>query len=262
MTRGGLASGVGVSLLLATGACRAREPELRLPDEPRRIAFEMKSREKTVDGCIAGASGCSYIRLDYPVIVEAPTIADVEAITATIRAFLARPLREGEEPRAISEMMDGFIQEYRDFRAREPSNDQAWFLERKAFVLHQRLIVLSLSFVERSYLGSGRRSDTVRFVNLDPRTGATLALSDVVRPEKMPALATIVEARFGEDERFGASGVELALTENFSLGEKGLTFYYNAGDVVPEELGPAEILLTYGEVEDLLAPEYRPGPET
>jgi hypothetical protein len=221
----------------------------------------MKTIEKTIDDCIAGAPGCSYIRFDYPVIVEAPALADAGAITETIQAFLTRPLREGEDPATVSGLIEGFLAEYRE-GAKDAAAGQAWFLERKAFVLHQRLIVLSLSFVERYRLGDGPHSEIVRFVNLDPRTGSTLALSDLLLPGAMPGLASIAEARFREDGRFSGPEIEFTLTENFSVGDDGLTLYYNPGDVVPADLGPAEILLRYDELDDLLAPEHRHEPET
>jgi hypothetical protein len=262
MTRGRLAPRAFVSLLLAVAACRTNEPEARLPQGPRRIVFEMKTIEKTIDGCIAGAPGCSYVRFDYPVIVEATSLADVDSIGETIQGFLSRPLQEGEEPGSLPALIDDFLAQYRELGAKDAGAGQTWFLERKAFVLHQRLILLSLSLVERYRLGAARQSDTVRFVNLDPRTGSTLALSDLLLPGAMPRLVSVAEARFREDPRFADPAIEFAVTENVSVGDRGLTLYYNPGDVVPAELGPAEIHLRYDEVDDLLAPEYRHEPET
>jgi hypothetical protein len=87
-------------------------------------------------------------------------------------------------------------------------------------------------------------------------------LSDLLLPGAMPRLVSVAEARFREDPRFADPAIEFAVTENVSVGDRGLTLYYNPGDVVPAELGPAEIHLRYDEVDDLLAPEYRHEPET
>jgi hypothetical protein len=262
MARGSLPLHLGVSLLLAAAACRDREPRAPAPAGPRRIVFEMRTTERTIDGCIAGAPGCSYIRFDYPVIVDAPALADLDAIAATVEDFLAAPLPDGEGPATVPGLIEGFLAEYRAQGAKEAATGEAWFFERKAFVLHQRLIVLSLSFAERYHLGGGRISDTVRLLNLDPRTGSALTLSDVLLPGALPGLTSMAEARFREDPRFVGPEIAFALTENFSIGDEGLTFYYNTGEVVPAELGPAEILLTYDEAGELLAPEYRHEPET
>jgi hypothetical protein len=229
MTRGRLAPRALVSLLLAFGACRTNEPNTRLPEDPRRIVFEMKTIEKSIDGCIAGAPGCSYIRFDFPVIVEAPRLADVEAIDRTIHAFLGTPLPGREAPASLAALIEDFLAQYRELGAKDAAAGQAWFLERKAFVLHQRLIVLSLSFVERYHLGAGGESDALRFVNLDPRTGSTLALSDILLPGAMTGLTAMAQARFREDPRFADPAIGFVVTENFSLGDEGLTLYYKDG---------------------------------
>lgn len=46
-----------------------------------------------------------------------------------------------------------------------------------------------------------------------------------------------------------------ALTENFWIGPKGLTFYYNPYEIAPWALGTTELLLTYREIRDLIKPD-------
>ncbi|MDR0961407.1 MAG: RsiV family protein, partial [Mediterranea sp.] len=44
-------------------------------------------------------------------------------------------------------------------------------------------------------------------------------------------------------------------TENFFLGEKGITFYYNIYDITPYVMGPVQITLSYDAVRPLLREE-------
>lgn len=260
--------------LVVLGSCQALEPPSRAPHEaPECLVFDMKAKERTFDGCIAGADGCAYVRFDYPVVVEAPEGAAVEAVTQTIVDFLSQPLRSDEEPMTLTALMDSFIEQYRQFHAKEPRSGDVWYLERKAFVLESEPNLLSLSFSERSYLGGEDRSSTLRFRNLDPSSGSELSLPDLLRPGAEEKLRTLAEARFRKVRKIedGAS-LDAAgftfdkgafrLTDNFSLGDKGLTFYYNTSEIAPAALGPTEILLTYPEIADLIDPHYLPDQAT
>jgi Protein of unknown function (DUF3298) len=270
-----LVTGLGLVVL----CCQPGPPPSRPPEASERLLFSMKTKEKTFDGCVAGAEGCAYVRFDYPVVVEAPRGVEIGSITESIREFLDRPLREQEqeqgqgqgqehgERETATAITDRFIEDYRAFRAKEPRSGQVWYVERKAFVLESTPHLLSLSFSERSYLGGNERIATLRFRNLDPGTGTDLSLSDVLRPGAEEKLRILAESRFREargieeGKRLDEAGFtfergEFRLTDNFSLGAKGLTFYYNAAEVGAASLGPTEILLTYPEITDLIDPRF------
>lgn len=253
--------------LLALSSCQAPGPDPALPDSPHTLVFEMKTKERTYDGCVAGSPDCAYIRFDYPVIAEAPEGTAIESVTETIRAFLLQPLHEGEDVAETAQVLDGFIEDYRQFRAKQPRSEQVWFLERKAFVVGNRPDVLSLSFSEKSYLGGAQGSETLLFLNIDPQSGGTIALDEVLRQGAHDTLVKLAETRFRQvrqidegtslaEAGFTFPNGEFHLTENFSIGAKGLTFYYNPYEVGPYALGPTELLLTYSELRDLVKPRY------
>jgi Protein of unknown function (DUF3298) len=260
--------------LFLLGSCEEIRPPAEPPPEaPKCFVFDMRTKEKTFDGCVAGAEGCAYIRFDYPVILEAPQGAAVEAVTQSIVDFLVRPLRDEDGSKTITALMDSFIQDYGEMRAREPRSAAVWYLERKAFVLESAPNLLSLSFSERSFLGGAGQTATLRFRDLDPKTGADVALADLLRPGAEEMLRTLAEARFRkvrnipQETSLAAAGFTFDdgtfhLTDNFSLDRKGITFYYNTSEIAPAALGPTEILLTYAEVADLLDPRYLPDEAT
>lgn len=243
--------------------CAGPATEEAPPPEADRLVFKMKTKEQT-DGCIAGSEGCAYVRLDYPALVDAPEGYAVTAVTNVIMDWLTRPVDEEELFATAEDLMTAFLERYQAFRERAPEDHEPFYLERKAFVIHNTPEILSLSFSERQYTGEGEGSATLTFENLDPRTGERITLSDVLVEGYEDDLLPLAETRFRE-LRAIEEGMTLteagftlfddgafALTDNVSIGEKGLTFYYNAGEVAPEALGPTEIILRYDELDGLL----------
>lgn len=252
-------------------ACGPGTPGKESAAPPPVLAFEMQSREMTYEDCVAGSEGCTYIRFDYPTVVEAPVGTAVEAITGAIDSFLEAPLRPEEEPSSVNALMTRFLSDYAAFKTSQPSSGESWFLERKAFVLRSAPNLLSLSFLERSYLGGAHGLATVRYQNLDPVTGAEKLLTDLLKDGALAELTRLAEARFRQvrgvaegttlkDAGFTFENDAFALAQNFSLRDDGLAFYYNPYDVAPYAMGPTEIVLTRDEIRDLLKAEYAIAP--
>ena len=255
-------------LLVAVVACAPdnREADSTSPPPPV-LTFEMQSREMTYEDCVAGSEGCTYIRFDYPTVVEAPVGARVEAVTSAIDAFLEAPLHQDEPATSVNALMGRFLSDYAAFKASEPTSAQSWFLERKAFVLRSTPNLLSLSFSERSYLGGAHGMATVHYLNLDPVTGARKTLADLLAEGSLPDAIALAEARFREvrgiaegttlkDAGFTFENDTFVLSDNFALRDDGLAFYYNPNDVAPYALGATEIVLSPDEVRTLLKPAY------
>lgn len=247
-------------LTLALAGCESTETTPPPPSEPvvDRLEFKMLSKEQTYETCLAGAEGCTYVRLDYPVLVDAPDGYAVTAITQRVFATINAAYRDEEPYPDADTLMHAFIQDYRELVLRQPSYEEPWFLERKVFVLHNTPELVSLSVTERAFTGGTQELPTVRFLNLDPRTGEDVTLGDILVDDYETELLPIAEARFRavrgieEEMSLSAAGFAFALTDNVAIGEDGLTFYYNASEVAPASLGATEIVLDYGELAGLL----------
>ena len=249
--------------LLVLSACDASDPEPP-PPATDRLVFKMLTKESTFEDCLAGAEGCTYVRLDYPVLVDAPDGWAVTAVTETVFDAINAAYTDAEPYANVEALMQAFIDDYREMKQAQPSYEHPWFLERKVFVLHNSPEILSLSVSERAFTGGAHGMATMTFKNVRPRTGEPIGLSDVLVDDYETELLPIAEARF-RDVRDIEDGMSLpdagftffedgafALTDNFAIGEDGLTFYYNAYDVAPYALGPTEIVLGYDELEGLL----------
>ena len=223
----------------------------------------------TYEDCIAGSDGCTYIRFDYPVLVDAPVGASVESVTSAIDDFLEAPFHQDEPRSSVNALMARFLSDYSAFKTAEPKSPQTWFLERKAFVLRTTPTLVTLSLSERSFLGGAHGLATVQYINLDPETGTRIALSDLLKEGALPEATRLGEARFRQvravaegaalkDSGFTFANDLFTLPENFALRDEGLAFYYNPYDVAPYAMGPTEIVLSWEEIKDLLAPPYAP----
>ena len=224
----------------------------------------MLTREQTFDDCLAGADGCTYVRLDYPVLIGAPEGYAVTAVTEAVFSSLTENYGEEESYPSVEALMQAFIDDYHRLKQDQPSYEHAWFLERKVFVLHNTPEILSTSLSERMFTGGAHGMATVTFSNLDPRTGENIPLSDVLVEGYEAKLLPLAEARFRE-VRSIEGGMSLtdagftrfdngvfALTDNFAIGDDELTFYYNVDEVAPYALGSTEIVLSYDELNGLL----------
>ena len=225
-----------LALLPLVAACADEPAPPPMPALPQIFEFHMQSREMTYADCVAGSEGCTYIRLDYPTVVEAPVGAAVEAVTEAIDSFLEAPLRPDEPRTSVNALMARFLSEFAAFQAAEPKSEPIWFLERKAFVLRNAPNLVSLSFSERSYLGGAHGIATIHYLNLDPQTGVRKALTDILREGAVPELTLLAESRFREVREIpeGTSLEEagftfedgvFVLSDNFALRDDGLAFY-------------------------------------
>ena len=249
--------------LTALLGCEASAPPPP-PVDTDRLVFKMLTKEQTFDDCVAGADGCTYVRLDYPVLVDAPEEFAVTAVTNAVFSTITAAYGDADAYPNVESLMHAFIDDYRQLKQSQPSYEQPWFLERKVFVLHSTPDTLSLSLSERTFTGGAHGMATVTFTNLSPRTGAPLALRALLIDDYEAKLLPIAEAKFREvrDIKDGMSLADagfsffengvFSLTENFAITDEGLTFYYNVFDVAPYALGPTEITVGYDELEGLL----------
>lgn len=255
-----------VSALAVVSGCTPPEPQEEPPSEPDRLVFKMITKERTYDDCIAGAEGCTYVRLDFPVLAAAPSGFAVEAVTEAVFSWVRAGGDEGSYP-TVEALMDDFIDSYRTRKENNPDYDETWFLERKVIVLHNTPDIVSWSLVRRRNAGGEQGTEVINFLNLDPRTGERITLSDVLVEGYEDRLLPLAEARFRSAREIeegaslaeaGFSGFEndtFSLTDNFSIGEDGLTFYYNRDEVAPYDMGATEITLSYRELGDVLKEE-------
>jgi hypothetical protein len=186
----------------------------------------------------------------------------MEALTNAVRDFLLAPTQaeggdgDGDEetpPKNVEEVAERFLSAYEESVAKQSLTPE-WKLERKVFVHHASETVVSLGFLERSYMGAAHGEETLRFLNVDARNGKPVVLVDVLHEGARGMLLALAEPRFRavhgiedgatlRDAGFTFGNDSFDLTDNYGIGDHSLTFYYNTYEVGPYTLGPTEIVL-------------------
>lgn len=101
--------------------------------------------------------------------------------------------------------------------------------------------------------------ESIHFANLNPRSGAAIALSDLLEPGSEDKLRSIAEAHFRAvreieeelslaDAGFTFENGEFALPDNFAIGEDALTFYYNLYEIAPYSMGATQLVIPFEEI--------------
>ncbi len=254
------------AVLLLLGGCRVdlseENPSPPSPP-PTSYVFQMKTIEQTLDGCTAGAEGCTYLRLDFLMITDAADGVAVDAITEAVHGFITEPPQPDGAGDTAKELIDEFFASYAEMRRQVASYELPWFLERKAFAVNNAPDILCVSFASRSFMGGAHGNVTIAFENFNPRTGERVELADLFVSSYEAKLLLLAEARFRE-VRAIEEGMTLAdagfsfsengtftLPDNFAVEKDGLSFYYNAYEVAPYALGATELTLSYEELDGL-----------
>lgn len=104
------------------------------------------------------------------------------------------------------------------------------------------------------YTGGAHGSQTVRYLNVNPKTGAEITLSEVIKPEMMDTVRDRVRAKLAESAEsrdiFDLASVELP--SQFRLGGDAIVFQYQVYEIAPYVSGPIAVSLTKAELADCL----------
>jgi hypothetical protein len=244
---------------------------------PDRFVFETVSREETLGDCAPEPYECPYVRLEYPVVLDAPEGYAADAVSDAVFSLLDPEVAEKVEPRSVDSLMRVFVDDFRDFETESPDMAPAWHLERQVSVVHDSSGLLSLRLFWRAFAGGAHGMSMTEFRSLDPRTGEPIGLSDILVEGHEDTLLSLVEARFRQthglegDASLAEAGFvfeddTFALPENVRIDGEGLGFYYNLYEVAPYAFGVTEVTLTWEELVGLVkdgveeAIEAPPGP--
>ena len=135
---------------------------------------------------------------------------------------------------------------------------QAQFYKKNLLVYHTRY---------EEYTGGAHGIYMDSFLNLDLRTLSPIRLDDLFADNYEEALTDLLWNQLMADNKvttrqeledlgYGSTG-ELTPTENFYIGEKGLTFHYNVYEIAPYVMGGIEIELPYEIMAHLLNDEHK-----
>lgn len=155
-----------------------------------------------------------------------------------------------------------FLEEYKEHKKEMlefqlPSGN--WVFEMEIDVLLNRPSLISLRINQLEFTGGAHANSWTNYLTIDLGTGKVLNLKELFVKDFEQQLLTISEAAFKRRVNLGLdtnlvethyefSTGEFMLPPNFSVGSKGLHFYYNPYDLGPFALGAISFEIPYQEI--------------
>jgi hypothetical protein len=247
-------------LFLLSPACRSK-PQVNAPS----VQYEMKTFEKSDTPCNGQRNDCSYLHFEYPVFTETPDPIAKGTLNRTIQDFLLSPVFE-KKSENLEALAQDFFSENKKQSQQFPEAPSQWYVSRTVQVLSHSSQIVSLSLSQDSYLGGAHPNTQLSYSNINPSTGNPYKLTDLFVPGYETKLAAIAEKKFREmqqltpqaslnDAGYFFKDGKFSLNDNFSIGKKSLTFYYNPYEIAPYAIGPITLSLDYQDLKDILRPD-------
>lgn len=128
------------------------------------------------------------------------------------------------------------------------------------YYLNDNLLVYSVKI--NRYTGGAHGMYSNLFINIDLTTGKRIFMNDIFKANSDSLITEelwkqlvidqhVTNKQVLEDLGYGQIG-ELKPTENFIIGQDGITFYYNVYDIAPYSEGPTQIKLSYNKLKNIL----------
>jgi len=245
------ATRLAVLLVSGLGVATPAAPLPRLSFEPQRI-------ERIEPACRpAAVRHCAHVTLSG-LRVRDPVGRVALAIQAQLDRALAGEEGERQSPPALA---DSFIAEFLRARA-QTGSPETWFLERRLRLLSRRPRLLSFAVESERFTGGAHPTRDLRFLNLNPQTGAPTTLADLVVPggrERLTAIARqeilrnrVVRIAQDGDDAESTSARELGLPASIGVTDDALVLSYDAYEIAPYAAGPVRIEIKLASIRPLL----------
>ena len=185
-----------------------------------------------------------------------------DSINAIVQKLLLQDVvGELRYPNLEGRMLE-FIAEYKEHKTEMiefqlPSTN--WVFEMKIDVLLNRPSLLSLRVSQLEFTGGAHANSLTNYLTVDLETGKVVRLKELFVEDFEQQLLIVSEAAFKQtlnlasdtnlvDTQYEFSTGEFMLPPNFSVGAKGLHFYYNPYDLGSFALGEISFEIPYRDI--------------
>ena len=246
---------VGFLICVVALSCSTKKEERKAP-----ISFESKVfRIESKGGCKSDTVQCAYFQVTYPQFagIDSPVVKIINRqIDAAVS--MGNPESQGRSMKEIGEI---FIQDYDDFKSEIPDAFGGWHYTAQVKVEVLTDTLLSLSINDEYYTGGAHGGSGVYFINVNPQTGATFTLDNLLKPNYEDALNTLGNKVFRQTRQLADTASlsenyfefpedKFTLNKNYGFKQEGIVFYYNSYEIAPYAAGPTEVLIPYDELKD------------
>ena len=212
-----------------------------------------------VDTLLVCGTARYSVRYDFTSIANASEDAALQAIEeANIRNFFDLEYSPGSARQAADTALADLYAEMIPDQETEDAWENTLSAQSDAAVVADTLLVYTIDMSGYSGGAHGYYGRTVR--NYSLKGGYDLMLNDLFDATQRDLLDELIRDklydRYGvaDDVGLAAEGFfpeEIAATENFAIGEQGITFYYNPYDIGCYALGDVEVHIGFDELKEL-----------
>jgi len=229
------------------------------------LTFKHVTLIKSYKDCDPEKEGCTYVSFDYPEVTGASSVEVKDAVNALLKSLLFDDSSIGD----ANVYMQAFIDDYNDV-VEEVGTSASWFEEHVAEVVYEAPDIVVFTVLTESYTGGAHGLSEMDYLNIDPKTGLELILSDILNKGAEEDLVDMAELKFRKhynmkddakfsDEGFWFDDEKFMLSDNFAITTEGLAFHYNSYEIAPYSMGVTNIILQWADVNDLVKQKYIPG---
>jgi len=213
-----------------------------------------------------GSCNCAKIKIKYIELKNLPDLFVMKKINSQIAIELLRPIGREKSNKNFEELMQNFIDEYKNFKKEFPESQQEWEIERTVMNNFNDDNILSCTFKEYSYLGGAHPNTYLTFKNFNLKSGEIIDLPDILIAEYLNELNNIAEPIFRKEKEltedinlteagFWFDDDKFSVNNNFSIGKDGLNFVYNNYEITAYAYGPTELFIPYKSIKKVIKPD-------
>ncbi|HHF5697821.1 TPA: RsiV family protein [Haemophilus influenzae] len=124
----------------------------------------------------------------------------------------------------------------------------------------EKLATFAISFYD--YEGGVHGIEGNRYFTIDLTTRHILTLNDLFNEKDLPKVKTLLWEQYNNSNKEYESIIEadsFSLSNNIYLDSKGVHFIYDVYEIAPYAAGEQDLMLHFGQLEELFKPEFRQG---
>lgn len=224
------------------------------------VSYDMKTfRVSSSPGCKADT--CAFFEMKYPEFIGMDTTL-AKKLKREIDLSFSLGDPEAED-KTINQVASEFINAFKQFKKEFGDRQVGWFYKGNARVNVLTDSLLSISLDQESYTGGAHGSATRHFINVNPRTGKKIEVSDILKAGFENTLLQSAEKAFRNAREMSDSSTyrfndiqfpegKFQLNDNFGFAPDGIIYYWNPYEITSYAQGPTEIFIPYEEIKDWL----------
>lgn len=219
--------------------------------------YSIKSIIENDEDCDSTLSkDCRIVDISYPEFENQPALND--SVNKRIQRIYTTETAYG----SVSDMVQGFMSDYRNFKTDPNFNNRVYNLISKTRVLTNNQIV-GLLIESYIYTGGAHGGTFHGFINWDNQARKQISIFDVLKPGTHDSLQVVAEQIFRRNEGISATEPlkqyffednKFVLNENYLFTPEGIKYLYNEYEIKPYSSGRTELLIPYETIRNLLRP--------